>query len=116
MAFSRSSWLAGGLLALAVLVALIVFVVNRGSSRPDEEWRYHGGDPGHRQYSRLSQIDRSNVSRLQVAWTYRTGDADGQGRSQIQCNPIVVRAVLYATSPQLKVFALDAASGRELWR
>ena len=116
MAFSRSSWLAGGLLALAVLVALIVFVVNRGSSRPDEEWRYHGGDPGHRQYSRLSQIDRSNVSRLQVAWTYRTGDADGQGRSQIQCNPIVVRGVLYATSPQLKVFALDAASGRELWR
>ncbi len=92
MASSRSSWLAGVLLALAI--ALIAFLVLRRPSRPAEEWRYHGGDPGHRQYSRLSQIDRTNVSRLQVAWTYRTGDADAEGRSQIQCNPIVVHGVL----------------------
>jgi len=55
------------------------------------------------------------VSRLQVAWTYRTGDARPDGRSQIQCNPVVVRGVLYATSPQIKAFALDAKSGRPLW-
>jgi quinoprotein glucose dehydrogenase len=81
----------------------------------DAGWPAHGGDPGHRQHSAADQIDRSNVSRLQVAWTYRTGDASPDGRSQIQCNPIVVDGVLYATSPQLKVFALEAATGRERW-
>jgi quinoprotein glucose dehydrogenase len=80
------------------------------------EWRHHGGDPGHTQYSPLTQIDTTNVSRLQVAWTYRTGDARDEGRSQIQCNPVVVDGVLYATSAGLKAFALDAATGRELWR
>ncbi|MPY88248.1 MAG: PQQ-binding-like beta-propeller repeat protein [Luteitalea sp.] len=76
----------------------------------------HGGDPGHQQYSPLTEINRGNVQRLRVAWTYRTGDARADDRSQIQCHPIVVDGVLYGTSPQLKAFALDAATGRELWR
>ncbi|MGH9160642.1 MAG: PQQ-binding-like beta-propeller repeat protein, partial [Vicinamibacteraceae bacterium] len=82
----------------------------------DVEWSTHGGDAGHRQYSPLAQIHRGNVHRLRVAWTYRTGDARADDRSQIQCNPIVVDGMLYATSPQLNAFALDAATGRELWR
>ncbi len=82
---------------------------------PEAQWPVHGGDPGHRQYSSLRQIDATNVSRLQVAWTYHTGDARSDDRSQIQCNPIVVGSVLYATSAQLKAFALDAATGRPLW-
>ena len=75
------------------------------------DWAAHGGDAGHTQYSPLEQITPANVAALQVAWTYHTGDARADGRSQIQCNPIVVHGVLYATSPQLKVFALDAATG-----
>jgi quinoprotein glucose dehydrogenase len=51
-----------------------------------------------------------------VAWTYRTGDARAEGRSQIQCNPIVVEGALYATTTRVETFALDAATGRELWR
>jgi quinoprotein glucose dehydrogenase len=51
-----------------------------------------------------------------VAWTYRTGDARPEGRSQIQCNPIVVDGVLYATTARVETFALDAATGREVWR
>ncbi|MPZ18857.1 MAG: PQQ-binding-like beta-propeller repeat protein [Luteitalea sp.] len=82
----------------------------------DVAWPMHGGDPGHQQYSPLAHINRSNVQRLRLAWTYRTGDARADDRSQIQSNPIVVDGVLYATSPQLKAFALDAATGRELWR
>jgi quinoprotein glucose dehydrogenase len=78
-------------------------------------WRFHGGDAGHMQYSPLAQINPENVQRLRVAWVYRTGDARADGRSQIQCNPIVVRGVLYASSPLIKVFALDAASGKALW-
>ena len=83
---------------------------------PEREWRAHGGDPGHTQHSPLAQITPANVARLRVAWTYHTGDARADGRSQIQCNPVVVDGVLYATSAGLKAFALDAATGRELWR
>lgn len=83
---------------------------------PEREWRSHGGDSGHTQHSPLAQIDTANVGRLKVAWIYSTGDARTDGRSQIQCNPIVVDGVLYATSASLKAFALDAATGRELWR
>ena len=80
------------------------------------EWRTHGGNPGHTQYSPLDQIDRESVHRLRVAWTYKTGDARDDGRSQIQCNPIVVDGVLYATTARVETFALDAATGHELWR
>jgi len=79
------------------------------------EWSVHGGDPGHQQYSALDRINTTNVQRLRVAWTYRAGDARADNRSQIQCHPIIVGGVLYATSAQLKAFALDAATGRPLW-
>jgi len=83
---------------------------------PEREWRVHGGDPGHTQHSPLAQITPANVARLRVAWTYHTGDARPDNRSQIQCNPVVVDGILYATSAGLKAFALDAGTGRELWR
>ena len=51
-----------------------------------------------------------------MAWTYHSGDARKDDRSQIQCNPLVIDGVLYGTSPQLKLLALDAVTGRELWR
>ncbi len=79
------------------------------------DWPTHGGDPGHRQFSTLNQINTGNVGALKVAWTYRTRDAQPDNRSQIQCNPIVVNGVLYGTSAGPKTFALDAATGRELW-
>lgn len=78
-------------------------------------WGMVNGNSNSNKYSSLIQIDSTNVQQLQVAWTYRTGDADTGNRSQIQCNPIVVNGVLYATSPGLKLFALDAATGKEKW-
>ena len=79
------------------------------------EWPAYLGGQDSAHYSVLDEITPENVSRLEVAWTYRTGDADPEGRSQIQCNPIVVDGVLYATSPGLELFALDPATGEELW-
>jgi len=79
-------------------------------------WLTHGGDPAHTQYSPLKRINTGNVHRLRVAWTFRSGDAREDNRSQIQCNPIVVGSVLYGTTAGLKAFALDAATGRERWR
>ncbi|HKI44320.1 MAG TPA: PQQ-binding-like beta-propeller repeat protein, partial [Balneolales bacterium] len=66
------------------------------------------------QYSRLDQINRQNVHNLKVAWIYHTGDKNVQ--SQIQCNPLMINGVLYGTSPRLKVFALNAANGKQIWR
>ena len=87
-------------------------------SSPDKntDWGYYLGDPGRNHYTRLNQINPSNVTELRVAWTYRTGDYSKDGRTQIQCNPIIVHGIMYATSPQLDCFALDAATGKEIWR
>ena len=77
------------------------------------DWPVYGGNTDNTHYSTLSQITPANVARLQVAWTYETHD-EFNG-SEMQANPIVVDGVVYATSPKLRVFALDAASGKELW-
>ncbi len=79
------------------------------------EWRVAGGTKEGIRYTSLTQIDPSNVGQLEVAWQYRSGDADTVNNSQIQCNPIVVDGVLYGTSPTLKLIALDAATGKEKW-
>ena len=82
---------------------------------PFREWNVYLGDSGSSQYSELDQINRNNVRELRVAWVYHTGDKREDNRSQIQCNPIVVDGVLYATSAQLKVFALNAGTGQMIW-
>ena len=103
------------LTAFTALIWLLPASAVESQINASREWRVHGGDPGHRQNSELAQINKRNVHRLRAAWIYHTGDKRDDNRSQIQCNPIVVDSVLYATSPQLKVFALKAATGEPLW-
>ena len=79
-------------------------------------WQVTGGSKENIRYSTLTQIDTTNVQQLKVAWQYRTGDADTVHSSQIQCNPIIIEGILYGTSPQLKLIALDAKTGKEKWR
>lgn len=100
-----------------VVAAIVVLACAQVWTQPPArlDWPAHGADAGHTHYSPAALITPANASRLQVAWTYRTKDARADNRSQIQCNPIVVDGVLYATSAQLKVFALDAATGVERW-
>jgi quinoprotein glucose dehydrogenase len=78
----------------------------------DVDWPINGG-PNNIRYSSLTQINKANVSQLKVAWTYDSHDAF-KG-SEMQSNPIVVDGLLYATTPKLRVIALDAATGREIW-
>lgn len=98
---------------LTGLFALIGFAVHAAEST---DWPSYLGDQGRSHYSPLKQINASNVKTLEVAWTYQSGGARPDGRSQIQCNPLIVDGVLYGTSPELVLFALDAATGKELWR
>ncbi|SDT19513.1 quinoprotein glucose dehydrogenase [Mucilaginibacter mallensis] len=110
MRISNTKALCGVLLAVAVITAC------NNSSKPDYGgWGMAGGNSTGNKYSSLTQIDTDNVKNLQVAWTYHTGDADTAASSQIQCNSIVVNGVLYGTSPQLSLFALDAATGQQKW-
>jgi quinoprotein glucose dehydrogenase len=96
-------------------LAIIALASCNKSDTKYSSWRVMGGSKENIRYTTLTQIDTSNVKQLQVAWTYHTLDADTVNHSQIQCNPIIVDGTLYGTTPQLKLFALDASSGKEKW-
>src|SRR5690606_11775338 len=71
-------------------------------------------DLGNR-YSPLDQINKTNVKGLKPVWTYDSNLPGQANRGQIQCQPIVVDEVLYGTSSDLRLFALMAGTGEELW-
>src|SRR5258708_4059183 len=73
-------------------------------------WRDYGGASDTAQYSALTQINRSNVHKLEVAWTYSTGD-----NGKYFFNPIVIDATMYVLAKHDSIVALDAATGKELW-
>ena len=77
----------------------------------DQLWG--GGNKSNNHYSSLAQIDTNNVLSLKKAWEYHTGDADD--KTQIQTSPLIIDGVLYGVSPKLKLFALDAGTGKERW-
>ncbi len=84
---------------------------------PSTNWDKYNGDGARSHFTKLGQITRENVGRLKVAWTYSSVGADSvlEG-TQMQCNPIIVDGILYGVSAKTQVFALDAATGKELWK
>lgn len=74
-------------------------------------WLTYGKDYGNQRFSPLAHIDRGNVSRLAPAWSFNSGVP-----STFQASPIVVDGVMYVSLPFNHVVALDARSGKELWR
>ena len=90
------------------------------ASSADGGWQAYGADPGGQRYSPLSQISPANVSRLQVAWVFRTGEL-GKGvtdwmRSAFEATPILHDGTLYFTTPSTNVVAVDAVTGALRWR
>jgi glucose dehydrogenase len=77
----------------------------------DQGWTAWAGGPTGDQYSTLTEINRSNVKNLKMAWQYDTGDP-----GMMQTTPLVVGRMLYAATYTEKVFALDAATGKEIWK
>ena len=110
---------AASLAASSMLQGPLSWAATPGTRR-EREWRYYGGDAGSNRYSPLDQINRSNAHELRVAWTYHTGDTvpptRRHPRTTMECTPIVAEGVMYVTSPLLKTIALEAATGREIWR
>lgn len=108
------------LFAIAICTSPLLLGQNQSqeySQEPDHrEWRSYGGDAGNSHYSSLAQINRENVGKLNLAWRYAS--ADGQAlphSSELQLNPIVINGVLFGRNPLYNVFAVDAATGKELW-
>ncbi|MEJ7737984.1 MAG: PQQ-binding-like beta-propeller repeat protein [Chitinophagaceae bacterium] len=89
---------------------------------PGADWPFYGGNSNGNRYSELKQIHAGNVKELAVAWTYDARESPAPGSpppkrgKSIQCQPIVVRGVMYGTTAELELFALDAATGKEIWK
>ncbi len=89
----------------------------RGGRDVQDDWPTYGNDAGGTRYSPLTQIDRGNVDRLRVAWTYRTGETAGSASSHVafEATPIAVDGKLYLSTPFGRVIALDPETGAERW-
>lgn len=102
------------LIGICCLFAINVQTDAKGLETVD--WPGVGNDPGCMRYSPLDQINRENVARLKPIWTYHTGELEGRVGKTIECTPIIVEGVMYITTGYLRVTALDAATGKEIWR
>ena len=96
-----------------VYILISVSLISCQNNSENKEWDVYAGGKDRQAYSSLSEIDTNNVKNLKMAWVYHTKDADKS--SQIQTNPLIIDGILYGTSPQLKLFAADAATGKEKW-
>ncbi|MFT6811146.1 MAG: quinoprotein glucose dehydrogenase [Saprospiraceae bacterium] len=98
------------------LFLLLVGCSPTSDSEMDVEWPMYGLDNSASKYSSLSQINRSNVNLLKVAWVYHSEDHSNTKKTDIQCNPIIINKRMYLITPFLNVFALEANSGKEIWK
>jgi glucose dehydrogenase len=112
---TRSSFRVVRVAAMAAIVFASVSVcwlrVTAASHPRDRDWRMIGGSPGNLRYSGLDEINRTNVAKLTVAWTYDTGELGG-----LETTPLVIDGVLYGLTPRQEIFALNAATGQMLWK
>jgi quinoprotein glucose dehydrogenase len=105
--------------SLAAALAVLVTVGAVVQQPSDIEWPANGRDLEGTRYLPASEISRGNVARLEVAWTYRTGEADPgfatKKPAAFEATPIVVDGTMFVGTPLGRVIALDPASGRERW-
>ncbi|WP_138993151.1 PQQ-binding-like beta-propeller repeat protein [Larkinella sp. C7] len=99
--------------ALLLMVGLLSLTEKSGTT----DWPEYNGGPDRNHFSPLTQLHPGNVGGLKVAWSYASGGVDTlKNNTQIQCNPLIVGGVLYGVSAGSQAFALDAATGREIWK
>ncbi|MGY8654018.1 MAG: outer membrane protein assembly factor BamB family protein [Verrucomicrobiia bacterium] len=99
-------------LSSLTLIALSLFSIAAfGAAPQNADWPIYLGGKERNLYSSLSQINRKNVAKLEVAWTYDTG-----GKGGYQVNNLIIDGILYTLSTTREVIALDAATGKELWK
>ena len=118
-------WIGGAGLVAFALAGCWPHKIERDSKGPVEEWPTYGNDAGSSRYSPLTEITKSNLRDLKVAWVYHTGDVsyanttwNGKkvwAKSTFEATPLFVDGTLYVVSPFNRVIALDPETGRERW-
>ncbi|HEX4797523.1 MAG TPA: pyrroloquinoline quinone-dependent dehydrogenase [Humisphaera sp.] len=99
---------------IARIICVIFFAASAALAADSVDWPNVFLDKQGTRYSTLDQINRANVTQLKVAWIYHAGDM-APGRT-IECTPIVIGGVMYITTVNTNCVALDAATGKVLWR
>ena len=106
-------------MAAAGIVCMICATVTFAQMKPEGGWPAYGNDSGGARYSTAVQIDRSNVDKLKVAWTYRTGALEQSKRlihkAAFEATPILVDGKLFLSTPYSHVIALNPGTGAKLW-
>jgi quinoprotein glucose dehydrogenase len=101
---------------LYLLIAFFLAAGCRSGDPSRQTWAVYKGDAESSSYSSLTQINKENVDQLQVAWTFRPGDApEGSRYGKYECNPIIVGDVMYATSARHWLYAINARTGEKIW-
>ena len=99
-----------------LLLLLTMSVWSCIRQRVTHEWPVYKADQASTSYSAATQINRNNVTNLQLAWRFDPDDAPpGVQYGKYECNAIVVDGVIYATSARRRVYAIDATSGLQIW-
>ena len=103
----------------ALLLTAGSIASGQGAPASQVEWPAYAGDPGSMHYSSLADINQENVSHLQQAWTWKTGETPlkeyGASPGMFEDTPLMIDDVLYVTTPYNRVVALDADTGAEIW-
>jgi quinoprotein glucose dehydrogenase len=102
---------------LIAIVCVLEFA-SQAAGEPERtvDWPGAGNDAGCMRYSELGQINRETVKRLKPVWTFHTRELEGRTGKTIECTPLVIEGVMYVTTGYLRVVALDATTGKELWQ
>lgn len=102
-------------IVLLFISSLFVSCESSKEKKPEKKayttWSSYLGDPGRSHYSTLSQITKENIKDLKVAWSYEAADW-----GQMQMNPLVVDSILYGVTAALRIVALNAETGKEIWQ
>ena len=111
------------LLTVCVLAISIcrVDLLYSQSTKPESEWGAYGRDAGGSRYSDLDQVNDKNVTQLKPAWVFHTGElktyegTEAISKAAFEATPLMIGGTLYFSTPSCRVFALDAATGNQLW-
>jgi quinoprotein glucose dehydrogenase len=105
--FSFNAKIIAGIIVFISSSFLISFI----SQNQNDDWDSYLGGSDRNHFSTLDQITKDNVAQLKISWTYSMPDS-----GQMQSNPIVSNGILYGISSGLQAFALNAATGKQIWK
>ena len=96
------------------------FTSTYGLAASAQEWPFYAADAASTKYSSLEEIDRGNVGRLAIAWEWKTGERAseefGIRPGKFEATPLMIDNVLYLSTAYSRVIALNAETGREIWK